>query len=427
MPQNPHAIAGRLNALALLMCLLASPWADADEQKIEVTRNGVTTTLVLPEYTSQGIPYASLADLSRQLGGSVEVDTARAAVTLGEVRAEIGLNDVAVQRGGERFSLAHPVLPYQSDALIAMSDVLTFLQVGYGMGTPDAPPTASALALSPEEMPLEPLIPDTATPAPTDALEEAELESISPTAVDSLEDAPLESITTTPPPAIPSGITVVAIDPGHGGDDVGIVGTSGLAEKGLCLTIATSLRRILSERYGLTTVATREGDDARTLQNRADILASSRAGLVVSIHAGASYATEAQGPALFAHTTTGTTRTAVSVAQTLAKSVGTVSAPAPPAVHGVALGLMRDATIPGVLRSIRNNWPPQSRRASTRPLDGPNRGPPRNEPEFSPDCNSEAGPFPLGHGHAGTAFCRGAAGARYRRQWPRSHWRLSTQ
>ena len=354
MPQNPHAIAGRLIALALLSCLVFSRGADADEQRIEVTRNGVTTTLVLPEYTSQGMPYASLADLSRQLGGSVEVDAARAAVILGDVRAEIGLNDVAVQRGGETFSLLHPVLPYQNDALIAMSDVLPFLRDGYGMGSPENLPMDSALALPAEEAPLESVVPDASTPAPTDAMEDADLESIAP-AVNSLEDAPLESIAPTAPPAqVPSGVTLVAIDPGHGGDDAGIVGASGLTEKDLCLAVATSLRRILSEQYGLATVATREGDDARTVQNRADILASSRAGLMVSIHAGASYATGAQGPALFAHATTATPRTAVSVAQTLANVIGPVSASAAPAVHGVALGLLRDSSVPGVMIELGN-------------------------------------------------------------------------
>lgn len=354
MPQNPHAIAGRLIALAVLSCLVFSPWASADEQRIEITRNGVTTTLVLPEYTSQGMPYASLADLSRQLGGSVEVDAAQAAVILGNVRAEIGLNDVAVQRGGETFSLLHPVLPYQNDALIAMSDVLLFLRDGYGMGSPENPPMDSALALPAEEAPLESVLPDASTPAPTDTMEDTGLESISPT-VNSLEDAPLESIAPTALPAqVPSGITVVAIDPGHGGDDVGIVGASGLTEKDLCLAVATSLRRILSEQYGLATVATREGDDARTVQNRADILASSRAGLMVSIHAGASYAPGAQGPAIFAHATTGTSRTAVSVAQTLANAIGPVSAPTAPAVHSVALGLLRDSSVPGVMIELGN-------------------------------------------------------------------------
>lgn len=360
MPLTPHTIAGRMIALALLSCLMFIQVASGDEQQIKVTRNGVTTTLVLPEYMSQGVPYASLSDLTRQLGGNVEVDATRAAVVLGEGRAEIGLNDVAVQRGGASFSLVHPVLPYQKDALIAMSDVIRFLQDGYGMGTPENPPTESALALPVEETPLESAAPAQTAPVPggtpaplADPMEDAPLESIAPVA-DTLEDAPLESVLPVAPAPVPTGISIVAIDPGHGGDDVGVVGPAGLAEKDLCLAVATSLRRILSEQYGLSTVATREGDDARTLQNRADILGSGKAGLLISIHAGASYTPGAAGPALFAHSTAATPGTSLSVARTLANAVGTVSAPAGTAVHEVALGLLRESTVPGVLIELGN-------------------------------------------------------------------------
>lgn len=360
MPLTSHAIAGRLIALALLICLLYTQAASGDEQKIDVVRNGVATTLVLPEYTSQGIPYASLSDLTRQLGGSVAVDAARAAVVLGEVRAEIGLNDVAVQRGGESFSLAHPVLPYQSDALIAMSDVVRFLHEGYGMGTPENPPLDAAPGPAAEDAPLEAVTP-AAPPAtageaplvPDEAMENAPLESIAPVA-DTLEDAPLESVTSAAPAPLPSGIAVVAIDPGHGGDDIGIVGAAGLSEKDLCLAVATSLRRILSEQYGLTTIATREGDEARTLLNRADSLSNGKSQLVLSIHAGASYASGATGPALFAHGASGVPTTSLSVARTLADAVAAITTPAVPPVHEVALGLLRDSTVPGVLVELGN-------------------------------------------------------------------------
>jgi N-acetylmuramoyl-L-alanine amidase len=358
MPLTPHAIAGRIFALALLSCLLFAPVASGEEQKIDVTRNGVTTTLVLPEYTSQGVPYASLADLARQLGGTAEVDAARAAMQLGETRAEVGLNDVAVQRGGESFSLIHPVLPYQNDALIAMSDVVRFLRDGYGMGTPENPPATSALALPAEEAPLESVVPEAPSTRPlpeSELMEVTELESIAPTA-DTLEDAPLESVapaSVTPDP-MPSGIAVVAIDPGHGGDDTGVVGSTGLAEKDVCLAIATSVSRVLSEKYGVSTVLTREGDEIRTAQNRADALSSGRAGLVVSIHVGASYATGAAGPALFAHAAAGASRASLSVARFLSDSVAGISAPSIPVVHEAALGLLRGSTIPGVLVEVGN-------------------------------------------------------------------------
>jgi N-acetylmuramoyl-L-alanine amidase len=186
-------------------------------------------------------------------------------------------------------------------------------------------------------------------------MEVTELESIAPTA-DTLEDAPLESVapaSVTPDP-MPSGIAVVAIDPGHGGDDTGVVGSTGLAEKDVCLAIATSVSRVLSEKYGVSTVLTREGDEIRTAQNRADALSSGRAGLVVSIHVGASYATGAAGPALFAHAAAGASRASLSVARFLSDSVAGISAPSIPVVHEAALGLLRGSTIPGVLVEVGN-------------------------------------------------------------------------
>lgn len=358
MPLTPHAIAGRIFALALFSCLLCLQASFGDEQKIEVIRNGVATTLVLPEYTSQGIPYASLADLTRQLGGKVEVDGVRAAVVLGEVRAEVGLNDVAVQRGGTSFALLHPVLPYQSDALIAISDVVGFLRDAYGMGTPENPPADSSLALPAEEAPLESAAP--ASAAPADAMEDAPLESVAPTAAP-LEEAPLESVApataatpaATPVPA-PTGNITVAIDAGHGGDDVGVVGAAGLAEKDLALAVANRLRQILSEQYGLTTVATREADELRTQTARTDVLGSGKGQLLISIHAGASYATGSVGPALFAHAAPGVPGTSLSVARTIAGALGAVSAPAVPVVHEVSLGVMRDRREPGVMIELGN-------------------------------------------------------------------------
>lgn len=358
MPQTPHAIAGRYFALVFFFCLAFAVAAMADEQKIEVTRNGVTTTLVLPEYTSQGVPYASMADLARQLGGATEVDGARAAMQLGEARAEVGLNDVAVQHGGESFSLIHPVLPYQNDALIAMSDVVRFLREGYGMGTPESPSATSALALPAEEAPLESISPEAATTTPlpeSELMETEDLESIAPSA-DAVEELPLESVNTAPvePAPMPGAIAVVAIDPGHGGDDTGVVGASGLAEKDVCLAVASRVSQMLNETYGVTATLTREADEVRTLQNRSTALESRRAGLVVSIHVGASYAAGAAGQAFFAHSAAGASRASLGVARTLSESVAGVSAPTAPIIHETALGLLRGSTIPGVLVEIGN-------------------------------------------------------------------------
>lgn len=324
---------------------------------MEITRNGVNTTLVLPEYKSQGVAYASLNDIMRQLGGTVAVDAARASAELGGVRAEVGLNDVAVAGGRTPFSLIHPVLAYQNDALIAMSDVVRFLGQGYGLGTPDAPSTDSALALPMEDAPLESI---EAAPAPVETVEaDGGLESIT-ALTDSLEDAPLESVTTpapapvpTPAPAVRGG--TVVLDAGHGGDDPGAIGASGLMEKEIALGVATSVARILREQYGLTAVLTRDGDVLRSARERSNAIQQAGAGLVVSIHAGANPVATAWGPALFAHGGGRAGENAsLAVAEALAASTSALTAPGTPAVHEVPLALLRDSRAPGVLVELGN-------------------------------------------------------------------------
>lgn len=354
MPPTFPTIARWLVLLALSVAFIGR--ASAQEQRVEITRNGVTTTLVLPEYKSQGVAYASLNDIMRQLGGTVAVDAAGASAELGGVRAAVGLNDVAVKGDRSPFSLVHPVLAYQNDALIAMSDVVRFLGEGYGLGTPDAPPTDSALALPMEDAPLESI---EASPAPAPTVEtDAGLDAVAPM-TDSLEDAPLESVATPAPAPVPAPAAVpsgtVVLDPGHGGDDSGAVGASGLSEKEIALAVATSVARILREQYGVTATLTREGDEMRTVRERAAAIQQTGAGLVVSVHAGANPVVAASGPALFAHGGGRAGENAsLAVAEALAATAATLTAPATPAVHEVPLALLRESRAPGVLVELGN-------------------------------------------------------------------------
>ena len=88
-------------------------------------------------------------------------------------------------------------------------------------------------------------------------------------------------------------ITVV-IDPGHGGNDPGKVGTSDILEKDINLEIALTLTDILKE-SGINVIMTRDGDyglyeesDSNKkntdLHNRCKLVEESDAALVVSIH-----------------------------------------------------------------------------------------------------------------------------------------------
>lgn len=90
------------------------------------------------------------------------------------------------------------------------------------------------------------------------------------------------------------GRTIV-LDPGHGGSDTGAIGSMGLKEKEVTLSIAQDLRSML-EKKGAKVILTRKNDrdvtssdasDIRELEARADIANRSRADLFISIHADA--------------------------------------------------------------------------------------------------------------------------------------------
>jgi len=100
-----------------------------------------------------------------------------------------------------------------------------------------------------------------------------------------------------PPPAAekqrPS--FVVVIDPGHGGDDTGALGPSGLAEKDVTLDVARRLKaRILSE-MDAEVILTRDTDRTLALDERTGIANHNRADLFVCIHANASRRGNARG------------------------------------------------------------------------------------------------------------------------------------
>jgi N-acetylmuramoyl-L-alanine amidase len=103
-------------------------------------------------------------------------------------------------------------------------------------------------------------------------------------------DAPI------PPPPAPRAAFTVVLDPGHGGDDTGAKGPSGLAEKDVALDIARRLRaRILSDMPDAQVIMTRDGDKAVSLDERTAMANHHRADLFVSIHANASRRGNARG------------------------------------------------------------------------------------------------------------------------------------
>jgi N-acetylmuramoyl-L-alanine amidase len=85
-------------------------------------------------------------------------------------------------------------------------------------------------------------------------------------------------------PARPGQQTIV-IDPGHGGDDRGALGSSGVEEKALALGLAQRVRATIETQLGLRVILTREEDRAMSADERAALANNSQALLFLSLHA----------------------------------------------------------------------------------------------------------------------------------------------
>ena len=118
-----------------------------------------------------------------------------------------------------------------------------------------------------------------------------------------------------PPPAVATTrrtdrFFIVALDPGHGGEDPGAIGPTGLREKDVVLAIALMLKRRLQADPSLRVMLTREGDYFVPLRERVRKARRVQADLLVSIHADAFMRREARGASVFALSDRGATSAA---------------------------------------------------------------------------------------------------------------------
>ena len=96
----------------------------------------------------------------------------------------------------------------------------------------------------------------------------------------------------------------VALDAGHGGNDPGAIGPSGLREKDVTLDIAHLAAPVLSRELGILTLLTRDDDRVVALDERAARANAFHADLFVSIHCNASENSRAHGVMSFVLDTT---------------------------------------------------------------------------------------------------------------------------
>ena len=105
-------------------------------------------------------------------------------------------------------------------------------------------------------------------------------------------------------------LIVVAVDPGHGGEDPGAIGPSGLREKDVVLAIAMLLRDRLNAQPNMRAMLTRDADFFVPLHERVRKARRVQADLFVSIHADAFMSPEARGASVFALSQHGATSSA---------------------------------------------------------------------------------------------------------------------
>jgi len=105
-------------------------------------------------------------------------------------------------------------------------------------------------------------------------------------------------------------LVIVALDPGHGGEDPGAVGPTGLREKDVVLAVALQLRDKLNAVPGMRVMMTRDADFFVPLNERVRKARRVQADLFVSIHADAFFKPEARGASVFALSTKGASSSA---------------------------------------------------------------------------------------------------------------------
>ena len=118
------------------------------------------------------------------------------------------------------------------------------------------------------------------------------------------------------PPARPRGRPgqqrplVIMLDPGHGGEDPGAIGPSGVQEKDVVLRIGKQLKRLIDGERNMRAFMTREEDVFIPLGVRVAKARKLNADLFISLHADAFITPTARGSSVFALSEKGATSTA---------------------------------------------------------------------------------------------------------------------
>lgn len=270
-----------LAAAACVLLVLATASAQTPQVAFRFTAANVERTVSVAVLDQGGEPYVSLSELADKVGGGCRVTAARVQVDFAGHTAWMQFEKTDVDASLRRFSLLHPVLEDSGEALMAVSDLGPFFEKAFEakLARETAPQPAPVFAPAPVR-----------TPAAEETIP--------------LPETPASNATQAPAPSPPTEMTghgamdVVIIDAGHGGNDTGCEGAAGAKEEDIALGIAIRLQRCL-QATGVQALLTRDRDADVSQKERADFANSQDGDLLISIHAGASFSSQARGAAVF--------------------------------------------------------------------------------------------------------------------------------
>lgn len=312
--------------LALVIVCCAA--AHADELTFSATVNGAARVATVNTHDVDGVEYVPVLDLITQLGGGFSLLFSRVQLEVNGKTVYVPFNDRVVDGSSARFTLLRPVVRDAQEVLVARADIPTLFGKGFELVVSDqAGPTASVPISGPGTTPITPGTPITSPAAPQRDINRP--------------------------------VKTVIIDAGHGGLDRGVTGRS-VQESELTLAVANAVRKALSN-AGFNAILTRDNNANRSLSERANLANERNGDLLISLHAGASFAPNAHGLEVFYPTLAAPDGQASEarahpyrdrsqhLAQILAETIRTTAQAEIRGVHGAHLRLYTTVDMPGVL------------------------------------------------------------------------------
>ncbi|MEG3641062.1 N-acetylmuramoyl-L-alanine amidase [Magnetococcus sp. PR-3] len=139
---------------------------------------------------------------------------------------------------------------------------------------------------------------------------------------------------------------VVVIDPGHGGEDPGAVGRTGVKEKDVVLTVAKKLANMVNATPGYRAHLTRKGDYYVSLKKRVGIARQHDPDLFMSLHADSFRVASARGTSVYCLSEKGKPTPDRAIKDLVERENNT------DLVGGVNLGKVVDPEVAGILMDL---------------------------------------------------------------------------